>query len=90
MDEDFGQKFVAKRVCKDRICKECRDGGGVCDPRGVEHWLDANVRNVVEVCDDGMEGLWSLVAVSLHDLRAEVTEDDDSRLIWSDEDGSDE
>jgi hypothetical protein len=42
-----------------------------------------NVRDVIELCNNIMPMLWSSEAICIMDLRAEVAQDDDSRLVGS-------
>lgn len=42
-----------------------------------------NVRDVIELCNDIMPMLWSSEAIRIMDLRAEMAQDDNSRLVGS-------
>ena len=48
------------------------------------------MRDVIKLSNDRVQELWPRESVLSLDLRREVTEDDDGRLIRSDQEGSDE
>ena len=56
----------------------------------VQHPLERDVRDVVELRHDGVEQLGTRKAVLSLDLRCEMAEDDDGGCVGSNEDGADE
>ena len=44
------------------------------------------MRDIVKLCDDRVHNLWSIVPVRLLHLGAEMSKDDDSGLVWPNQD----
>jgi hypothetical protein len=55
-----------------------------------EVWVIPDVRNIVELSNDGVPDFGTVVSVCFLDLGTEVTQDDDGWLVWTDKNRSDE
>jgi hypothetical protein len=89
--EDIREECMTLRASENRIdVIFLADRVGVLNPIVVNKRFCGQVRYIIEIGDNVMPVVWTLEIPCLVDLRREVSEDNDSGLIWSIEDRADE
>lgn len=72
------------------LVQVCEDAFGLFKVAVVDYSSGADVWEVVELRDGSVQLVWASVPIEGLDLGTEVAEDDDSGLVWADEDGADQ
>jgi len=87
-DEYVGDKVVPCDTGKNGVDLVLVDRVGIFHIFGEDGGFDADVRYIVKLGNDAVPVVGSCKAMGLVDLGAEMAQNEDSWLVWTDEDGA--